>query len=100
MKQPDVSGAMCNQSGMHRHPEGYRFLSLKHQAFNRLLVCPQAKDEDNGKYTLLVKNTAGEAKAESMIDVMGKPKPPRVVKEIEPKQVKRFFKIISLCYFL
>ena len=47
----------------------------------------KAKDEDNGKYTLLVKNTAGEAKAESMVDVMGKPKPPRVVKEIEPKQV-------------
>ena len=47
----------------------------------------KAKDEDNGKYTLLVKNTAGEAKAESMVDVMGKPKPPRVVKEIEPKEV-------------
>jgi hypothetical protein len=47
----------------------------------------KAKDEDNGKYTLLVKNTAGEAKADSMVDVMGKPKPPRVVKEIEPKQV-------------
>ena len=47
----------------------------------------KAKDEDNGKYTLLVKNTAGEAKADSMMDVMGKPKPPRVVKEIEPKQL-------------
>ena len=47
----------------------------------------KAKDEDNGKYTLLVKNTAGEAKADSMVDVMGKPKPPRVVKEIDPKQL-------------
>lgn len=44
-------------------------------------------DEDNGKYTLLVKNTAGEAKAESMLDVMGKPKPPKVIKEIEPKEL-------------
>jgi hypothetical protein len=56
----------------------------------------KAKDEDNGKYTLLVKNTAGEAKADSMIDVMGKPKPPRVVREIEPKQVNILIKIILL----
>ena len=32
-------------------------------------------------------NTAGEAKADSMLDVMGKPKPPKVVKEIEPAEV-------------
>ena len=45
------------------------------------------KDEDNGKYTLLAQNTAGEAKADSLLDVMGKPKPPKVVKEIEPKEI-------------
>ena len=47
----------------------------------------KVSDEDNGKYTLLAKNTAGEAKADSMLDVMGKPKPPKVVKEIEPSEV-------------
>ena len=40
-----------------------------------------------GKYTLLVKNPAGEAKAESLLDVVGKPTPPKVVKEIEPKDI-------------
>jgi len=40
----------------------------------RIVGC---KDEDRGKYTLLVKNAAGEAKAESLLDVSGKPKPPR-----------------------
>lgn len=44
-------------------------------------------DEDNGKYTLLIKNTAGETKADTMLDVMGKPKPPRVIKEIEPAEL-------------
>jgi len=44
-------------------------------------------DEDNGKYTLLVKNTAGEAKIDSMLDVMGKPKPPKVINEIDPKNI-------------
>ena len=44
-------------------------------------------DEDNGKYTLLVKNTAGEEKVDTLLDVMGKPKPPKVVKEIEPKEI-------------
>ena len=44
-------------------------------------------DEHNGKYTLLVKNTAGEEKRDTMLDVMGKPKPPKVVKEIEPKEL-------------
>lgn len=44
-------------------------------------------DEDVGKYTLLVKNTAGEAKADCMLDVLGKPKPPKVVKELEPREV-------------
>ena len=47
----------------------------------------KVSDEDNGKYTLLAKNTAGEAKADSLLDVMGKPKPPKVVKELEPKEV-------------
>ena len=42
-------------------------------------------DEDNGKYSLLVKNSVGEAHMDSLLDVMGKPKPPKVVKEIEPK---------------
>ena len=44
-------------------------------------------DEDNGKYTLLVKNTAGETKLETMLDVMGKPKAPKVIHEIEPKEI-------------
>merc|ERR1719175_302153 len=44
-------------------------------------------DEDNGKYTLLVKNTAGEAKVDTMLDVMGKPKPPKVISEIDPKDI-------------
>jgi serine/threonine protein kinase len=44
-------------------------------------------DEDNGRYCLLVKNTAGDAKLETMLDVMGKPKPPKVVAEIEPKEI-------------
>ena len=44
-------------------------------------------DEDNGKYSLLVKNSVGEAHLDSLLDVMGKPKPPKVVKEIEPKEV-------------
>ena len=44
-------------------------------------------DEDNGKYTLLVKNTAGECKADTMLDVLGKPKPPRIIKEIEPAEL-------------
>ena len=44
-------------------------------------------DEDNGKYTLMIKNTAGETKAETMLDVMGKPKPPRIIKEIEPAEL-------------
>ena len=47
----------------------------------------KVSDEDNGKYTLLAQNTAGEAKADSLLDVMGKPKPPKVVKEIEPAEV-------------
>jgi len=47
----------------------------------------KAADEDNGKYTLLVKNTAGDAKLETMLDVMGKPKAPKVIAEIEPKDV-------------
>ena len=47
----------------------------------------QVSDEDNGKYTLLAVNTAGEAKADSLLDVMGKPKPPKVVKEIEPAEL-------------
>ena len=37
-------------------------------------------DEDNGKYSLLVKNSVGEAHMDSLLDVMGKPKPPKVVK--------------------
>merc|ERR1712013_953029 len=44
-------------------------------------------DQDNGKYTLLVKNTAGEAKLETMLDVMGKPKAPKVINEIDPKEI-------------
>jgi len=44
-------------------------------------------DEDNGKYTLLVKNTAGETKLETMLDVMGKPKAPKVICEIDPKDI-------------
>lgn len=36
---------------------------------------------------MLVKNSAGEAKAESLLDIAGKPKPPKVVMEIEPKEV-------------
>ena len=44
-------------------------------------------DEHNGKYTLLVKNTAGEAKIDTMLDVMGKPKPPKVVAELDPKEL-------------
>merc|ERR1719322_1901947 len=44
-------------------------------------------DQDNGRFCLLVKNTAGEAKLETMLDVVGKPKPPRVVSEIDPKEV-------------
>ena len=44
-------------------------------------------DEDNGKYTLLAKNTAGEEKVDTLLDVMGKPKPPKVVKEIDPAQL-------------
>ena len=47
----------------------------------------KVSDEDNGKYTLLIKNTAGETKADTMLDVMGKPKPPKVVKEIDPAQL-------------
>jgi hypothetical protein len=50
----------------------------------RIVKCA---DEDNGKYTLLVKNSAGETEANSLLDVMGKPKAPKVVKEIEPKEV-------------
>ena len=44
-------------------------------------------DQDNGRFCLLVKNTAGEAKLETMLDVIGKPKAPRVVSEIDPKEV-------------
>jgi len=44
-------------------------------------------DQDNGRFCLLVKNTAGEAKMETMLDVLGKPKPPRVMQEIDPKEV-------------
>jgi len=44
-------------------------------------------DQDNGKYTLLVKNTAGEAKLETMLDVLGKPKAPKVITEIDPKEI-------------
>jgi len=44
-------------------------------------------DEDNGKYTLLVKNTAGETKMDTMLDVMGKPKAPKVICEIDPKDI-------------
>merc|ERR1719225_2307301 len=47
----------------------------------------KVSDEDNGKYTLLVKNTAGECKADTMLDVLGKPKPPRIIKEIEPAEL-------------
>ena len=47
----------------------------------------KVNDEDNGKFTLLAKNTAGEARADCLLDVIGKPKPPRVVKELEPKEV-------------
>ena len=36
---------------------------------------------------MLLKNTAGEAKAESMLDVVGKPKPPRVIMEIDPTEL-------------
>ncbi len=50
----------------------------------RIVGC---KDEDAGKYTLLVKNSAGEARADSLLDVAGKPRPPKVVKEIEPKEL-------------
>ncbi len=50
----------------------------------RIVKCA---DEDAGKYTLLVKNSAGEAKAESLLDVLGKPKAPRVVIELEPKEL-------------
>ncbi len=50
----------------------------------RIVGC---KDEDAGKYTLLVKNSAGEARADSLLDVAGKPRPPKVVKEIEPKEM-------------
>ncbi len=34
-----------------------------------------------------MKNSAGEAKAESLLDVAGKPRPPKVVKELEPKEL-------------
>ena len=44
-------------------------------------------DQDNGRFCLLVKNTAGEAKLETMLDVIGKPKAPRVMQEIDPKEV-------------
>ena len=47
----------------------------------------KVSDEDNGKYTLLIKNTAGETKADTMLDVMGKPKPPRIIKEIDPPEL-------------
>ena len=47
----------------------------------------KVSDEDNGKYTLLVQNTAGECKADTMLDVLGKPKPPRIIKEIEPAEL-------------
>merc|ERR1719309_1208758 len=47
------------------------------------LKITKTSDEDNGKYTLLVKNTAGETK----LDVMGKPKAPKVISEIDPKNV-------------
>ena len=50
----------------------------------RIVKCA---DEDNGKYTLLVKNSAGEAKMDCLLDVQGKPKPPKVVKAIEPKEI-------------
>ena len=43
------------------------------------LKITKTSDEDNGKYTLLVKNTAGEARLETMLDVMGKPKAPKVI---------------------
>ena len=32
-------------------------------------------------------NTAGETKAETMLDVVGKPKPPRVIMEIDPPEL-------------
>ena len=47
----------------------------------------KTSDEDNGKYTLLVKNTAGETKLDTMLDVMGKPKAPKVICEIDPKDI-------------
>merc|ERR1719431_1616848 len=47
----------------------------------------KTSDEDNGKYTLLVKNTAGETKLDTMLDVMGKPKAPKVINEIDPKDI-------------
>merc|ERR1719462_70908 len=51
------------------------------------LKITKTSDEDNGKYTLLVKNTAGETKLDTMLDVMGKPKAPKVISEIDPKNV-------------
>ena len=47
----------------------------------------KVSDEDNGKYTLKIINTAGETKADTMLDVMGKPKPPRIIKEIDPPEL-------------
>lgn len=47
---------------------------------NGIITTLRIKDcasEDQGKYTLLVKNPAGEVKAESLLDIVGKPKPPR-----------------------
>ena len=56
-------------------------------ALASILRITKVGDEDNGKYSLLVKNSVGEAHLDSLLDVMGKPKPPKVVKEIEPKEV-------------
>ena len=50
----------------------------------RIVKCA---DEDNGKYTLLVKNNAGECQVDSLLDVAGKPKAPKVITEIEPKEL-------------
>ena len=60
---------------------------LLKRIFSRIPRITKVGDEDNGKYSLLVKNSVGEAHMDSLLDVMGKPKPPKVVKEIEPKEV-------------
>lgn len=53
-------------------------------AMVKTLRITEVVDEDNGKYTLLVKNTAGEEKVDTLLDVQAKPK---VVKPIEPQEI-------------